>query len=336
VCVNPYGLSWWQGLRPVGGRTFAQIQEWRPVWQGAPLPDEMVLAAVVLPALALLAWTLNPARRWAHLAWLLLLAGLFLTARRNVWPYSLTCLMVLAANARVLDPEFLWQKASAWMRRPGRRAQPLPELLRWPFRLALLAWIVLDGLLLVMGRPRSPPMQPTRLEQGLVRFLREHEVPERVFNDYENSSYLQWGLAGEPPLYLDLLNAYPDSVMRDYQDLANLTARGRALLDEQRIDLVVLTTNRGGAPSLVALARYLDHNGGWARIYAGGGGVVWMRRTPEFARLWKRASRSVSQVSFEILEKYGDQDQALQPAFREDFGRPDAEDAKAKAPERRK
>jgi hypothetical protein len=238
--------------------------------------------------------------------------------------------MVLAANARVLDPEFLWQKVSAWMRRPGRRTQPLPELLRWPFRLALLAWIVLDGLLLVMNQPRARPMQPTRLEQGVVRFLREHEVQGRVFNDYENSSYLQWGLAGRPPLYLDLLNAYPDTVMQDYQDLANLTPRGRELLEEQRIEVVVLTTNRGGAPSLKALARYLDENRRWARVYASGDGVLWVRRTPEFAHLWKRSSRSVSQASFELLEKYGDQDQALQPAFREDFGRPDAEGVEAK------
>src|SRR5262249_7652959 len=160
----------------------------------------------------------------------------------------------------------------------------------WPIRIAVLAWVVLEGLPgVILFRPWRP-LTPTRLEQGVVRFLREHQLPGRVFNDYENSSYLQWRLAGQPPLYIDLSNAYPDDLMRDYQDVARVKQRGRALLDEQHIGIVVLTTNRPGF-SLAPLANYLDADARWVRVYVGGDGVIWVRRTPEYKFVWGPHSR---------------------------------------------
>jgi hypothetical protein len=359
VCVNPYGLSYWQGLRPIGSYTFAHILEWRPIWRSPLLPEEMLIAVGVLIPLALGAWLANPQRRWAQLGWLLLLGGLFIQARRNVWPFTLTCLMVLAANAQMLDPESLWQKLSGWTRRSGQQPQPLPGLVRWPVRAGLLAWLLLECLLLsVEVRPVSA-LLPTRLEQGIVRFLREQELAGRMLNDYENSSYLQWCLAGQPALYIDLLNAYPDAIMRDYQDLTTLTSRGRELLDEQEIELVVLTTNRGGSPSLAALANYLDASSDWssatvadlwvtgvqadaatpwilalrayrlskvagepsdwARVYASRDGVIWVRRTPAYQHLWGPLNPSVGKVEFSVLERWGNEDLQIVPAIKENF-----------------
>src|SRR5690606_12034922 len=33
ICTNPYGLEYWQALRPVGGEMFERIDEWKPFWK---------------------------------------------------------------------------------------------------------------------------------------------------------------------------------------------------------------------------------------------------------------------------------------------------------------
>ncbi len=163
VCVNPYGLAYWRALRAVGSYTLEQLVEWQPIWTKPFLPADMVIGVVVLPLLALGAWLLNPNRRWAQLGWLLLLALLFVRARRNVWPFLLTCLLVLAGNAQVLDPETLWRKAS-WFarRRVGQDAQPLPALIRWSGRLCA-AGLGPGGMPVAPGRVppvAAPPADP--------------------------------------------------------------------------------------------------------------------------------------------------------------------------------
>jgi hypothetical protein len=322
VCVNPYGFAYWRGLQPIGSYPFAHILEWLPIWRYPPLPTEMQILAAVLVLLAAGAWLVNPQRRWAHLGWMLLTGALFVQARRNIWPFSLTCLMVSAANAQALN---LW--AIRRRKGGGNDADPLLVVMRWSFRLALLAWIALDCTPRILAWRAWQPLQPMRLEQGVVRFFQQHEPQGRVFNDYENSSYLQWRLAGQPSLYIDLLNAYPDGVMRDYQDLVRATERGRHLLDEQQIEWVVLTTNRGvsSGDSLAVLANYLDATPQWVRVYVGRDGVIWVRRTPQHEQVWGPRHRSVSPVKFATLERWGNEQLDRVPAIAEDFGSGEAE-----------
>jgi len=279
----------------------------------------MIIGVAAVTTLALLAWALNPKRRLAHLGWLLLMGGLFALARRNVWPLTLTGLMVLAANARSLDPEFLWQKVSRHLRRPSRgedegAGMAFPSLIRWLLRTAVLVGLFLICLGLVFDVRPWEPLIPTRLERGVARFIREHELTGRVFNDYENSSYLQWALAGQPELYIDLINAYPDRVMIDYLDILHLSPRGSELLDEQQIEVVVLTTNRASRVSLTPLADYLDASDRWARVFVGKDGVIWVRRTPAYAHLWKPVIDTVSNVSFDTLERWGEDANQWSPA----------------------
>jgi hypothetical protein len=328
VCVNPYGLSYWRALQSVSSYTFEHILEWLPVWQDPPLLPEMATAALVLGPLALASWLLNPNRRWACLGWLLLMGLLFMQARRNIWPFSLTCLMVLAANARALDPDILWQKVSRFVSRSSpKQPPPLPDLLRWPARVVLLAWIVLEAVPVIMPLRPWASLYPARLEQGAMRFIKEHQLEGRLFNDFENSSYVQWCLAGEPLLYIDFTNAYPDSVMQDYHHIVLLTNRGRRLLDELEIGIVVLTTDRPGH-SLAPLGSYLDANPRWARVYGGRDGAVWVRRSPEYRDVWGPLGPSVNRVEFAVLERWGKEQQDLVPAIAEDHGRGKPPEAK--------
>jgi hypothetical protein len=313
VCVNPYGPLYWTALEPVASSRFSAILEWYPLWRGPLLPTEMLVAACVLPALALSAWGLNRERRLAQLGWLLLFATMFALARRNIWPFAITCLVVLALNARALDPDALWR----WMSR-RKKPPPFPSVLRWAARAFVFAWVALqlwpvyDGLRLWRNHV------PARLENGIVRFVNEEKLTGRVFNDYENSSYFQWAFAGRPALSIDLLNAYPDHVLADYRDVVGVTERGRALLNEQQIGVVILTTNRGGGVSLTPLAEHLDAQAEWVRVYAGADGVVWVRRAPEYERVWRRHEATVWRVGFGTLERWGEESQQLWPSPRPD------------------
>jgi hypothetical protein len=96
----------------------------------------------------------------------------------------------------------------------------------------------------------------------------------RIFNDYLNSSYFQWRFAGKPPLYIDLLNAYPASLLQKYFSIIHADTKGLKQFQELKVDLVAFgpytKTNRQ-----YPLARYLDNSKEWKRIYHGDDGSVW-------------------------------------------------------------
>ncbi len=100
--VNPYGLSYWQALRSIGGPMFSQLQEWRPFWADTPEKLDVLLPLALLTTLALFAWSRGP-RRWSQLAWVLGGLAAFLSARRHSWSLSIIDLAVLGANAGSLE-----------------------------------------------------------------------------------------------------------------------------------------------------------------------------------------------------------------------------------------
>ena len=304
VLLNPYGLGYWRAFRPLGGETFAHIQEWQPLWRLYPVGRELMAKEAALLALAVLAWATNPARRWSHLGWLVVTAGLFASAVRHSWLLALVSLMVTAANAGRLDPDVLWQ---ALVGRFGRRADGVvpapPRPLRWLAEGGLAVWLCLEIVVQWNALAVFNEFVPSRLAGGAVRFIQDSRLTGHVLNDYENASYLQWRFAGEPALFADALNAYPDQVLDDYVDIMNVDQRGRALLAGDRLDWVLLTTNRPG-PSLAPLADYLDRDSHWMRVYAGGDGVIWVRRTPEADRRWQAVTASVDTIRFRALELY--------------------------------
>jgi hypothetical protein len=301
--ATPYGLAYWQAYRAIPGETFRRIQEWQPLWR---LDDwgAIPFDAPPLLGLAVAAWAGNPARRWAHLGWLTLAAGLLVCAVRNIHLLAVVCLMVTAANAGTFDLRRLWNLLP-WRGEaaPAGRHRPVPVYLRCLVGGALLVWLSIQIVYRwhVLAVPCEPI--PQRLSRGAVAFIQAQQPPGRLFNDYENSPYLLWCFAGEPQLFIDALNAYPDGVTRDYCDIANVNERGRALLNGDRIDWVLLTTNRPG-PSLAQLGAFLDTSPEWMRIYADGDGVIWVRRNRETEQRWRSLAATVNKTNFFTFEQY--------------------------------
>jgi hypothetical protein len=278
IWINPYGLEYSRALRPVGGVMFSAIDEWKPFWKHPVLSYNYAAGEAALVALALAAWTASARRRWAHAAWVLVMAVAFLDARRHLWLLALVCLAVIAASA----PQWNLPRVRGWCEQLAgnltlrRAAWPpfiAPFIFLWPL---LLLGILLGATLREQSWPLRATVSP--LPEGAARFLKRHPRA-RVFNDYEDSSYWQWRLAGHPPLYIDLLNAYPDDLMTDYLQIARASPRGRRLLDRLRVNLVVLRPRRANE-GIARLAAYLDASAQWRRVYNRRDATIWQRSTP--------------------------------------------------------
>jgi hypothetical protein len=284
LLLNPYGVRYWEAYRGTTGVVFTGIREWMPIWQTPTERPEVVIAAAALTLLAVVSWLANPDRRWAHLAWLVLLGACYLRARRFVWLLNLTSLAVLAANVAVLDLQ-------RWRR--GRRGKPTAEptgTLSWLGR-AVVGVVLLVAVVMAVNDIPTPREEIRFAPAGVADFILERRIPGRIFNDYENSSYFQWRFGGRPPLFIDLLNVYSEEVQRDYDAILEVNPRGVAALDERQIGCVILTTIRPhGVTSLKPLADFLDRSSNWIKVHGDGEGSVWVRRTREYEYLWRSSA----------------------------------------------
>ncbi len=202
-----------------------------------------------------------------------------------------------------LVPDQLWQRFCR--RRPAGEAihgPVIPVTLRWLVRVGLVSWLLLHITTRTLALARfDRPYLPDHLETGVVEFTRKHGLDGHMFNEVENSRYLEWGLGGHPSLFIDADGAYPSDVARDYLDMVKATPRGRQLLVERNIGFVILTISRL-ADSPGALARFLDNDEQWKRVYAGWDGIIWVRRTEQYAHVWQDERISPDTVPLERLE----------------------------------
>ena len=292
--INPYGLSYWEIIGPTNNYVLSSIVEWWPVWREPAVRVDRLLALGFLFGIAVASWMRSPRRRWSQFAWLVGPAAALLSARRHMWLLSLVSLVVIAAHADCLAPLMLWEAIGGARKgalgrtgaRPDSGSVPAASsgssggvlVAAWVGLLLLASWLSADWA--------SPPPRPDRARG----FLRDEHTGGRVLNFYEGSSYLQWRLAGNPPLFIDLLNAYPDQVMLDLKDFVLFTPRGRALLDEMGIDWVILTSSVPNIPDL-PMVQFLMRSRDWAVVYRDEAAIIWVRRTPETEPLWRAVPR---------------------------------------------
>jgi hypothetical protein len=302
LCVNPYVLDYWT-FQPVARFRFFLYAEWFPPWRVRPVPVSSFAIQGLLLVLAGAAWICNPLRRLSHLAWLLSMIGLYAVSLRAGWLLTVVSLVVLGANMNGLVPDDVWQRICR-RRLAGQTVcgPVIPITLRWIVRVGLVSWLLLQISTRTLALSRfDRPYLPVQLETGVVEFTRKHGLAGRMFNDVENSRYLEWRLGGDPSLFIDAQGAYPREVARDYQDMLKATTRGRRLLHEREIGFVVLTVSRL-AESAGALAQFLDNDKRWKRVYAGWDGIIWVRRTKQYAHLWQDERISPDAVPLDRLE----------------------------------
>jgi len=275
VNLNPYGFGYWKTLSQVGGAMFKMIDEWKPPLSDPALPFMAVALVLGVAIIALLGWLKNPERRWWQLLWLAVGVVFFLTSRRNIWPCILISLAVSAANANGLS---------------AYRKFELIAPLRLYTRGLAVAFVISFAILAL-----SP--EAIFFDNGVLRLratsrflprraadaaLNRAAAPGPVFNDYLRSGYFHWRFAGQPPLYIDLQNVYPASLLADYFDIIKRTPRGIAEFDKLKINTVIFGKYKS-TDRLAPLAKYLNANPDWQRLFgddSGDDGAVWVRRPP--------------------------------------------------------
>ncbi len=299
--INPFGAHWIEAaaqLKP--GNMANYIEEWWPPWRAENL-RVYVKAEVFLATMALLAWAWNPRRRASHALWVVVMMTLFLKQRRHLWLAALVFLAVMAANSGFFDSQRWWRAWKRLLREPESQPIPLP-----------MRRIAQGGILFCLGIgawqsfsrewPRS--LVSRRVPEGVAFALesgqRNRTLPAgNLFNDYATSSYLQWRLnradasgnvpsRGLNPLYIDLLNAYPDGedgLLKEYfgflENKRDAKSRdqtpGLQLLDKRAVNMVYLPDEANFNKQWLALYLKNDRKT-WRQIYKGRDGTLWARK----------------------------------------------------------
>lgn len=265
---TPYGWRYYQAFNAENRAVLALIREWFPLWRPPFLTLLPVIGYLLLLAGALRSWKATPHRHLVYVLWLLAASVLFFSARRHNWTFCLVCLTVMAAHAPRLEPQTLWR---AVFKRDANVAVRRGASLLGSVALAWL-FATSNPLRLLW----QPPVAP--LPDGLVTSLLQVPPNARVFNDYETAGYLEWRLGGNPPLYIDLLNAYPAELINEQMSVLDVTAHGQDVLAARDFNVVVLRAPNTNGESWPTLAYALDRDARWKRIYTGPDGAVWLRR----------------------------------------------------------
>src|SRR5205085_257371 len=132
------------------------------------------------------------------------------------------------------------------------------------------AWTAGAALLMASSSlvPEPPPDMP-RAPARLTDFIAEKRLPGRMFNDYDNSGYLEWRLGERFPLFIDMLNAYPEGVVLDYGCVVTGGEDGRRLLEHLDVGYVVLSRPNSEGRALAPFARDLSRDPRWVIAYSG-------------------------------------------------------------------
>jgi hypothetical protein len=263
------------------------VEEWKPFWLSPVLPPTYAIVEAVLFCAALIGWLSNPQRRWAHAGWLLFAAAAFLHSRRMLWIAAIIFIVVTAINAVNLDSPTLWR---SWRRlTKGNILEPIPDAMRLLMRFGI---VVVLGVWLGAAVSRHNRHEAgewstfiRNVPEGAARKILSGRLPRHILNDYEDSSYLQWRLngplpgsndvpeRGRFPLFIDLLNAYPDRLMNEYLAILDATPEGINFLKRRDIDCVVLGDHRWK----FGLRKYLDAQADWKRVFQDKQSIIWVR-----------------------------------------------------------
>jgi hypothetical protein len=205
---------------------------------------------------------------WTDLILVCLFGYMSLLAARNIALFAVVTPPILTRHAipalddlAVTNPRLSWLAALTHTLRPSRMPKPL-NLLN-----VILLVLVLAGaatkVRVDLVRMREPEVWGEGLPLAATDFLREHDLPGKMFNTYNWGGYLIWSLYPDNPVFVDGrtdLYALNSQVLEDYTQVHWVRPGWPQILE--RYDVGYILTERAGLLNMT-----LARTEGWEAIY---------------------------------------------------------------------
>jgi hypothetical protein len=214
-------------------------------------------------------------RRWAPVAILLVLAGVGLSARRNISVATLLAVPIALHTLWPMGKEAARRISERWLCRIGLAAGGLLAIAS-----ASLAGATVTQKLYTMDR--SPfrfgvGLAEVSMPVGPAEWIRQHKPAGRIWTDFSTSSNLHWLVDSHPPVPL-LTNtwAMPPAVVRgqlDYSFGLLSVEQFKEFLDARQVEVIVL---RAETPRHV-LTGTLVQDPAWTLVYVDSRYAVFLR-----------------------------------------------------------
>jgi hypothetical protein len=219
-------------------------------------------AADMLPFLALILAT------WSALAfsgrtggteWVRLLGFTAMALRSG--RYIGLCAIV-AAPILFRHGAYLWSRERGSNGRasfPRRAARGVP----------LVNWVLLFAILSAAGLKIALPLNGQAIERvhrdifpvDAVAYMRDHDLPPQILNDYGWGGYLMWELFPDVPVFIDgRADPYGDDLIRAYRQAVTAQRGWEAVLDTHSVHTALIGSNS-------ALASVLRQSESWRIVY---------------------------------------------------------------------
>lgn len=251
--VNPHGIeALWYPFTYAGtaNASMRYIAEWQS-------PDFHQPLALIFGGSLLLAIVLGVGRRPlgpSDVLWTLMFGLMGLQSIRHIALYGVVVTPLLGARLQAEVAAFRYSLAN-WR-------QPLLLVLIWPAILTvILSYVVSPEKRAGLQLDWEPSAKT--FPAAAVAYLRTHDVPGHLFNDYGWGGYLIYQLYPQRSVFIDgRMDVYGDAFAERYLQVAGLKQNWRQVLDEHDVRVALVGKNS-------ALATALGEDAGWQEVVTG-------------------------------------------------------------------
>jgi hypothetical protein len=267
-------------------------------------PFELMLL-LLFPAFA---WGRNRLSA-ADVGLVLVFANLGLTSVRHVPLFAIAVAPPLAAALQ--ETMASWRRVD-WARVRSVVRGRLPSLapaLTAPDAPVVAATVLLltavsahwAGMAQVPTNPLRLDLAESRYPAKTMTFIRENQLPPRLFSVYAWGGYELWRLYPQYHVFMDgRTHVYGTEVLKDFLDVVNVSPRWQAVLDRWQVQTVLALRSS-------PLTETLQAQGGWRLVFTEREAVVFVRETdanqPLLARLARLSREEMTAGRTEAAER---------------------------------
>jgi hypothetical protein len=270
VSINPNGISLWQ-------LPFNQVQVSLSIAEWLSPDFHQFYAHPLLWLLFLLIFSL--AYSGKRMAFADLLKGLgftylFFVAQRNMGPYAIIILPILArhltpamesfSKAPILENIKTKNPQGSSIKQPSAKFNFIVNTTL----VSLLTTFVLMNAYIASVPQRMEEKIPARA----VQWIKDNQPRGPIFNSYNWGGYLTWELRGYPVFIDGRADLYGDETISEWKEIVNGADKGITVLDARKINLVFLEPNY---PLLEKLPMH-----GWEKVYSDSKIIIYQRLPP--------------------------------------------------------